>query len=256
MPIDVNVQELKPLKTFGDGPPGSGSILALKLLLQTLDNVVIVNSTGTATPFIRGTFIHAGLNAIGVARGLSRSLDKKTNAKVVVFAGDGATSIHLSSLVNTKEDILYICVNDCGYNLLDYSLKKALGFAREISHSATYAATACVAHPEDFISKLKKAAGMQGFRFIEILCPSPEGWGYEPSNTMEVGRVAVETGLWPLYEVESGSVALTKRPNRLEPVENFNHVQKKLAIPNDKLQSVQDLVNKNWKSLTDGKLPV
>ncbi len=257
MPIDVNVQELKPLKNFGDGPPGSGPMLALKLLLQTLDNVIIVNSTGTVTPFIKNVpFIHAGLNAISVGRGISRGLDKKSNAKVVVFAGDGATSMHMSSVLNSKEDLIYVCVNDCGYNLLDYSLKKNMGFAREVSHSAVYTATACVAHPEDFISKLKKASALPGFKFIEVLCPSPEGWGYEPSNTMEVGRVAVETGLWPLYEIENGNVNLTKRPNRLEPVENFNHVQKKLSIPTDKLQSVQEMVNRNWKALTDGKLPI
>ncbi|MBI4174197.1 MAG: hypothetical protein HY517_01005 [Candidatus Aenigmarchaeota archaeon] len=253
MPIDVNIAELKPLKNFGDGPPGSGSLLALKLLLETLDNVIIVNATGTVTPFVKNVpFIHAGTNAISVARGIS--LDRKSGAKVVVFAGDGATAIHLSSLLGTKENLLYICANDFFCTLIDSHVGRS--FAREVAHAAPYSATASVAHPEDFINKLKKAAAMQGFRFIEVLCPSPESWGYDPSNTMEVGRVAVETGIWPLYEVENSAVNLTKRPNRLEPVENFNHVQRKLVIPADKIQSVQEHVNRNWKALNDGKLPV
>lgn len=251
MPIDVNIDDLKPLKNFGDGPPGSGSLLALKILLQALDNIVIVNSTGTATPFINGVpSIHAGLNAISVATGVSRGMDKKANAKVVVFSGDGATAIHLASLLAAKDDLIYICVNNFGYNLIDYRLGRS--FAREVSHTAAYTATACIAHLEDYIAKLKKAQSMGGLRFIEVLCPSPESWGFDPSNLMEVGRVAVETGLWPLYEVENGVVNLTKRPNRLEPVEGFNHVQKKLAIPANKIQSVQDTVSKNWKALTDG----
>lgn len=253
MPIDVNVQELKPLKNFGDGPPGSGSILALKLLLETLDNVIIVNATGTVTPFVKNVpFIHAGLNAVSVARGIV--LDKKSNTKVVVFAGDGATAIHLASLLGTKENLIYVCANDFGCTLIDHRLGRT--FAREVAHSASYTATACVSYPEDYIAKLKKASAMQGFRFVEVLCPSPESWGYDPSNTIEVGRVAVETGIWTLYEVESGTVNLTKRPNRLESVENFNHVQKKLAIPADKIQAVQDQVNRNWKMLNDGRLPI
>ncbi|KHO47393.1 MAG: 2-oxoacid:ferredoxin oxidoreductase subunit beta [archaeon GW2011_AR5] len=257
MPIDVNVQELKSVKNFGDGPPGSGQMLALKLVLQTIDNIILVNSTGTATPFIRhAPFIHAGLNAVSVARGVAQGVekgtDKKPGTKVVVFAGDGATAISLASLTNVKEDVIYVCANDFGYNAMDY--KNERGLVRHVASSAAYCATACVSYPEDFISKLKKAGAMSGFRFIEVLCPSPESWGYEPSNTMEVGRIAVETGIWPLFEVEAGTVNLTKRPNRLEPVENFNHVQKKFQIPADKTHVVQETVNRQWKSLGDGKL--
>lgn len=257
MPIDVNMGELKPLKNFGDGPPGSGSILALKLLLQTLDNIILVNATGTPTPFIKSApFIHGGLNAAAVARGVTQGVekgtDKKPGTKVVVFAGDGATAISLASLAGAKEDVLYVCANDYFYNAMNYHLGRS--FAKQLAGTARYVATACVSHPEDFIAKLKKAQQLDGFRFIEVLCPSPESWGYEQSNTMEVGRVAVETGLWPLFEVENGTVNLTKRPNRLESVESFNHVQKKLKIPADKIQSVQESVNKQWKSLNDGKL--
>ena len=222
------------------------------LFRSTLDNIIIVNSTGASTPFIKGMpFIHAGLNAISVARGVSKGLDKKSSTKVIAFAGDGATAINLASVLNTKEELIYICVNDFGYNLIDHTLGRT--FSREVAHNAAYTATACVAHPEDYIAKLKKAHSMGGFRFIEVLCPSPELWGFDPSNMIEVGRVAVDTGLWPLYEIENGQVNLTKRPNRLEPVENFNHVQKKLKIEAGNIQSVQERVNKNWKMLTEGK---
>lgn len=250
MPIDVNVQELKQLQNFGDGCPGCGVVLAAKLLLQTVDNIILVNSTGSITPFLKSTpFVHAGLNAVSVAKGLAHGVEKGTEKrpgpKVVVFTGDGATALHLASLISTKEDILYVCANDYGYTSIDYYLGRS--FVPLLSN-ASYAATACVAHPEDYVAKLKKAAAIGGLRFIEVLCPCPVAWGYESSNTMEVGRVAVETGIWPLYEVENCSVNLTKRPNRLEPVEHFAQVQKKLPPAN------QEQVNARWKLLTEGRL--
>ncbi|HIG97616.1 MAG TPA: hypothetical protein HA230_04715 [Candidatus Aenigmarchaeota archaeon] len=245
MTIDVNVQELKPLKNFGDGCPGCGTLLGLKLLLQSLDNIVLVNATSSVTPFIKVNvpMIHAGLNAAAVARGVARSLDKKAGTKVVVYAGDGTTAASIASLMNSTEDIIYICANN-------QSNRMGSSYAAQLSHTA-YTATACVSHPQDYITKLKKAAAMPGFKFIDLLCPCPTAWGYEASNTMEVGRVAVETGVWPLYEIENGAANLTKRPNRLDTVEHFKQAQKNIAInPN-----TQEIVNKNWKSLTEGRVP-
>ncbi len=253
MPIDVNIQELKPLKNFGDGCPGCGSILALKLLLQSLDNFILVNATGSVTPFIKGVpFIHAGHNAVSVAKGVTHSVKGEKNPpKVVVFAGDGATAMNLNALMSS-DDVLYVCSNDFAYTAIDYPLKRS--FAKQLAHTAFYVATASVSYPQDYITKLKKAASMTGLRFIEVLAPCPVSWGYELSNTIEVGRVAVETGIYPIFEVENGVVNLTKRPNRLEPVEHFNQVQKRMQTKPDKIQETQNKINKEWKALTEGKL--
>ncbi|HLC68085.1 MAG TPA: thiamine pyrophosphate-dependent enzyme [archaeon] len=248
MPIDVNVAELKPLKNFGDGCPGCGTFLAMKLLLQTLDNVIIVNGTGSFTSYGRNLnvpFIHAGLNAAAVARGVARGGVGRT----VVFAGDGATAINIGALLHAKEDIIYICANDQGYNSINHRLDRT--FAKHLFNAA-YVATASVSFPQDFITKLKKASALPGLKFIDVLTPCPALWKYEPSNTIEVGRVAVETGIWPLYEIEDGAVALTKRPNRLEPVENFNHVQKSFHITKE--DGTQEKVAKSWKKLMEGHL--
>ncbi len=253
MPIDVNIQELKTLKNFGDGCPGCGSILALKLLLQSLDNFILVNATGSVTPFIKGVpFIHAGHNAVSVAKGVAHSVKGEKNPpKVVVFAGDGATAMNLGAMMG-PDNILYVCANDFAYTAIDHHIKRS--FAKQLAHTASYVATACVSYPQDYITKLKKAASMGGFRFVEVLAPCPVSWGYEPSNTVEVGRVAVETGVYPIFEVENDAVNLTKRPNRLEPVEHLNQVQKKMQIRPEKIQETQDKVNRKWKALTEGKL--
>ncbi len=247
MTTDVNLDELKETD-FSSDCVGCGMALGMKLLLQTLENMVIINATETPINTTKSSVINAGLNAAAVARGLARS----TDLTVVVFAGDGTTSTHLNSLINSKENVIYICANDRGYSCFDRKLEKT--FTKQLAGTTPYMATASVSHPEDFITKLKKAAATRGFKFIDLLCPSPEFWEYEPSNTVEVGRVAVETGIWPLYEVENGSVNLTKRPNRLEPVENFNHVQKKFAIKQENVDAVQNRINRNWKKLTDGRL--
>ena len=253
MPIDVNVQDLRPLKNFGDGCPGCGSILALKLLLQSLDNFILVNGTGSVTPFIKDVpFIHAGHNAVSVAKGIAQAVrDEKNQPKVVVFAGDGATAMNLNALMSS-DDILYVCANDFAYTAIDHQLKRS--FARQLAHTASYVATACVSYPHDYIAKLKKAASMTGLRYIEVLAPCPVSWGYESSNTIEVGRVTVETGIYPVFEVENDTVNLTKRPNRLEPVEHLNQVQKKMQIKPNQLQQTQDKVNRKWKALTEGRL--
>jgi pyruvate ferredoxin oxidoreductase beta subunit len=252
MAIDVNIAELKKINNFGDGCPGCATFLGMKLLLQTLDNIIIVNATGSFTTYgknLNVPFIHAGLNAAAVARGLAHSA---TGSKIVVFAGDGATSMNIGALLEAKEDIIYICANDRGYNTINYALEKS--FSKHLTHNASYIATASVSYPQDYITKLKKAATLQGFKFIDLLCPCPALWKYEPSNTIEVGRVAVETGLWPLFEFENGAVSLTKRPNRLEPVENFNHVQKRFHIGEVERHVVQERINRAWKQLVDGRL--
>ncbi len=246
--MDVNLDELKEVEFSGGSD--SGSTLGLKLLLQALDNVILVSSSdlkGLNIPFV-----HAGTNAVSVARGIARSLDPKVDTTVVVFAGDGSTSEHLNSLINATENILYVCANDQGYSCMDEKLGKS--FSKELVAGSAYLATATVSHPDDYIAKLKKAAATPGFKFIDLLCPSPEFWEFEPSNMIEVGRVAVETGLWPLFEIERGTVNLTKRPNRLEPVDIFNHVQKRFAIKEEDIEKVQEKTNRNWKRLTDGKI--
>ncbi len=251
--MDVNLDELKEVN-FSGGCAGCGSTLGLKLLLQTLNNVIIVNA-GSQTDIgksLNVPFIHAGTNAVAVARGIARSLDPKSETNVVVFAGDGATSMNLNAVVNATENIIYICANDQGYSSLDRKLGKS--FSKELVATSKYLATASVSHPDDYIAKLRKAATINGFKFIDLLCPSPDFWGFESSNMIEVGRVAVETGLWPLYEVERNTVTLTKRPNRLEPIENFNHVQKRFAIKEDDIEKAQEKTNRNWKRLTDGKI--
>mgnify|MGYP001608400463 CR=1 FL=1 len=105
---------------------------------------------------------------------------------------------------------------------------------------------------EDFISKLRKVFSKTGFKFIDLLAPCPVLWNYDPSNTVEVGRVATESLFWPLYEVD-GSVAVTKIPPKIEPIQSYIDMLK-MSLSNEDAQAMQDYVNKRWKALNEGKV--
>jgi pyruvate ferredoxin oxidoreductase beta subunit len=239
---------------------GCGAMIGLKLALQVIDNCILVNSTGCISltgKYVKVPFVHAGLNAAAVARGISSSLEQKAkNEKeisVLVYAGDGATRMNLQSLLSTKEDIIYICYNNYGFSSIGYTgIEKPL--AKQLAFAANYVATSSVAFPDDFIKKLQKSKTKDGLKFIELLAPCPIEWGFDTSNTIEISRLAVETGFWPLYEIEDNTLNLTKRPIRLEPVERYFELLKGFKLTNEQIQPLQVKINKDWKLLTEGKI--
>jgi pyruvate ferredoxin oxidoreductase beta subunit len=96
------------------------------------------------------------------------------------------------------------------------------------AHKIPYLATASIAYPRDFIAKVKRAKHSKGFRFIHVMapCPEPTGWDYPPSQTIAIARLAVETGLWRLFEVENGGKRrVTYKPKKRKPVADFVNMQ-------------------------------
>jgi len=78
-----------------------------------------------------------------------------------------------------------------------------------IAHGVPYVATASVGYPHDLYNKLQKAKNIKGFRFIHIHAPCPPGWRFEPQYTARIAKLAVETGLWILYEYQDGKLTLS-----------------------------------------------
>lgn len=232
---------------------GCGSILGLKFVLQALerlDNVILVTSPGEAS-FLAKSGLRVSVvnsrNPAATARGLAVATDKL----IIVYAGDGFTEMTLPSVLEIRENVLYICYNNLGYSLL--GSQKIRSFAGHFAGRSAYAATASVAYYEDFIAKLKKCLLLSGMRFIDLLAPCPALWKYEPSNTIEVGRIATESLVWPLYEITDAGVAVTKVPAKAETVQQFLDVLRIKKSEQD-LQKEQDMVNKRWKALNEGKI--
>jgi pyruvate ferredoxin oxidoreductase beta subunit/2-oxoisovalerate ferredoxin oxidoreductase beta subunit len=97
------------------------------------------------------------------------------------------------------------------------------------AHRIPYFATVSVSHPEDFVRKLEIAKGMRGFRMLHYFCPCPTGWKADSRHMAELGRLAVETGVFPLYEVYDGLRYVINHPPTWRPMHDYLKLQGRFA---------------------------
>ena len=98
-----------------------------------------------------------------------------------------------------------------------------------MAHGIPYVATASVANLRDLEFKVTKAMGIHGARYIHIHVPCPLGWGSAPADTIKVARLAVESGLFPLFEAEHGEITGRTTIRRRVPVTEYLQLQKRFA---------------------------
>jgi pyruvate ferredoxin oxidoreductase beta subunit len=98
-----------------------------------------------------------------------------------------------------------------------------------MAHRIPYVATASVANLRDLERKVDYAMGIHGARYIHILVPCPLGWGSAPADTIRIARLAVETGLFPLFEAHDGEVTARTPIRRKLPVADYLRLQKRYA---------------------------
>jgi pyruvate ferredoxin oxidoreductase beta subunit/2-oxoisovalerate ferredoxin oxidoreductase beta subunit len=231
---------------------------------------------------IKANIVHTLFAAASAtATGIRAALDSegKHHVHVVILAGDGGTfDIGLQALsgaASRGENILYFVNNNGAYmnTGVQTSTATPYGVATTTSpgvnykhtfpkdlmgiiaaHNLPYAATASLAYLEDFRTKVKKARDLQGFRLIMIDGPCPAGHKYEPSQSIQVARLAVETRLFPLFEVERQAYNITYRPKQAVPVKDCLKLQGRFKIlfrdgNEQMLKDVQDYVNEQWMRL-------
>ena len=235
-------------------------------------------------PFIHNAFENSAATISGVEaafKGLQRAgkipADKKM--KFVAFGGDGGTyDIGLQSLSGAMErghDMVYVCYDNGAYmnTGIQRSSATPLGAWATTSevgsdqkgkiqrrkdltsiiadHGVPYAAQASVSHWRDLTTKAEKAFAVDGPAFLNVLSPCPRGWRTVPGKSIELAKAGVQTGYWPLFEVENGVWRQTvKVPNR-KPVEEFLKPQgrfKHLFAPENAelLAAVQQGVDEYW----------
>lgn len=179
-------------------------------------------------PVMASTFASASAAATGLAW-VAQLNGEKT--RVVCFAGDGGTFdigfATLSATAERNEDVLYICYDNEIYGNTGGQRSSAtpLGASTTTTptgktvrkkdvlgilaaHGVPYVATISLAHPEDALRKLQFALDARGFRFLHVLSPCPTGWKSEPGEGIELVRLAVRSGLYPVYEVFDGERAV------------------------------------------------
>ena len=230
---------------------------------------VFVNAAGCMTllsvyPFtpFRGGWLYASMgSAAAGAQGVRDALDilrekgritADEDMTAVVLAGDGSTygmgMSANSAAIERGLDFLYICYDNEGYGNTgqQYSAATPRGaktatsahgfsgdkkdlFAIWAAHRPAYLATVIGAEPLDLAKKIERAARMKGPRLIMALAPCPTGWDFDPKETVEIGRLAVRTGVWPLKEFVGGRVVHTRIPRPRVPVEEYLRTQGRFA---------------------------
>ena len=191
-----------------------------------------------------------------MASGIAAALRAKRRDDVTVIAqgGDGATVDIgfgcLSGMFERNDDVLYLCYDNEAYMNTGIQRSGATPpFARTnttqavgehpgnpigngknvpriaLAHGIPYVATASVADLHDLERKVTKAIGVRGARYIHVHVPCPLGWGSDPAHTMKVARLAVESGLFPLFEAEFGKVICSTPIRRKVPVERYLELQ-------------------------------
>ncbi len=268
--------------------PGCGATLAMRYALKALGpkTVLVVPAccwsvidgplpySATAVPLYHTAFETAASAATGVKAGLEMQGDTETN--VVAWAGDGGTfDIGLQALsgaAERDEDIMYFCYDNEAYMNTGIQRSSATPFGawttttpkenpkREhkkniieilAAHRVPYIATATVAFPEDFIGKVRKAMTIKGFRFMHILSPCPPGWKSEPDASIRLSRLAVESKIFPLLEIENGVYyRLTYEPKGLRVKEYYALQERFKHLNEQELDLVQRFVDEEWRRMT------
>ena len=218
--------------------PGCPATMALRTVIKALGTNVIMCVPACCTSVIESLWPKTSFNipvmniafeaAAAGASGVQAALRKqgKEDTTVLAWAGDGGTydiGIQaLSGAIERGTNFIYICYNNQIYSNTGIQRSGATPygawttttvtgkteFRKEFgdiirAHHPPYAAQACVSYPEDLFNKVKKAKSIKGPKFIEIMAPCPPGWRFSMERTVEMGRLAVETGAWALYEYEN-----------------------------------------------------
>jgi pyruvate ferredoxin oxidoreductase beta subunit len=234
------------------------------------------------TPWIHVAFENTAAVASGIESGIRILMEKgkieKKEINIVGVAGDGGTSdIGLQALSGALErghKMMYICLDNEAYmntgiqrsSSTPYGAftttsppgKKSIGQSTwkkdmpkiAAAHNIPYVATACPSYPYDLFNKIKKAKMAKGPSYIHILCVCPTGWRIPSEKAIEYGRLAVRSGVFPLYEVENGTYKITFKPESLIPVSEYLKGQGRFRHLTDReIDEIQKRVNKEWEKL-------
>lgn len=248
--------------------PGCGQALAARLVTEAAGpDVLIANATGclevftTAWPSTawRVPWMHSLFeNAPAIASGMEAALKAQGRpTKVIAMGGDGGTFDigfqALSGMLERNHNVLYVCYDNEAYmntgiqrssstphaamtttspsgklRMGKRHLKKDL-VSIIAAHHIPYAATASVAYPSDIRKKVRRGLEIEGAAFIHIHSPCPLGWGHDGALSIEVARLAVQSGLFPLIEMERGEVVAAMALRNVRPVSDYLKLQERFA---------------------------
>lgn len=266
-------------------------VLGEKTVFVNAAGCMTLLATWPFTPF-RGSWLYTAMaSAPAGAQGVRDALDilieqgripADEDLDAVVLTGDGAAyGMGLSATSGAIErglDFVYLCYDNEGYGNTGQQFSGATphaartatstgiaghtGYKKDLfsiwtAHRPAYVATVVGSEPLDLARKVQKARGLSGPRLILALAPCPTGWGYDPELSVDVGKLAVQTGIWPLKEYVDGRVVHTKVPKSRRPVEDYLSLQGRFAHlfeprrQDELLDELQGRVDTYWNNVTD-----
>jgi pyruvate ferredoxin oxidoreductase beta subunit len=241
--------------------------IAVRNILEALEGkCFVVNPTGCleiissqygrnawGVPYIHPLFDNAAAVACGISEAL-KVLGREDEGEVVVLAGDGATAdigLTLHGMFDRNHDVIYICLDNEAYQNTGHQQsaltplgeattttpagKLMLGkigrkkdmVAIALAHGSPYVATSSAVLPADIRRKVKKAAKIEGAKYIQIHCPCVTGWGIDGKDVVKVGNLAIETALYPIVEFENGKLLTVRKVKERKPVEEYLKIQRR-----------------------------
>lgn len=265
---------------------GCGQALAARLVQDASgENTIACVATGCLEVFSspypdpawRVPFLHSLFeNAAAVASGVEaayRALNKGP-VNIIAQGGDGSTADigfqAISGMFERGHNVLYVCYDNEAYMNTGVQRSSFTPYGARTSttpmgnktrkknlpliaadHGIPYVATATVDDFRDLQHKVKTALSIEGPKYIHILAPCPLGWGHHGELTVEICRLAKDTGLFPVYEIVDGKVTNVKKVPIKKPVEEylkpqgrFRHLFKK-GVPTDEVEEIQKIANEN-----------
>ena len=275
---------------------GCGEAIALRHIMKAAGpKTIVAMSTGCMevvstpypetswqVPWVHCAFENNSAVASGVRAALDAKGDKETN--VIAIGGDGASfDIGFGALSGALErgtKFTYICTDNEAYMNTGIQRsgatfpfqatttspagkvipgkqepKKPLPFI-VAAHGCKYVATASVMNLLDLNKKVKKALATPGPSFITVFVPCIPGWKIDSSATMDIARKAMDTNIYPLYEIEDGVLKITQKPSEKKPVEDYLMTQGRFKhLQPEHVKKIQEYVDARWKFIeeNDGK---
>jgi pyruvate ferredoxin oxidoreductase beta subunit len=203
-------------------------------------------------PWIHSLFENSAAVASGVEAAL-KYMGKKDGITVIAQGGDGGTADiglqALSGMFERNHDVLYICYDNGAYMNTGYqrsgltpfdaytttspSGKESFGNNRPkkympeiaMAHRIPYTAVSSAGYPIDLQKKVKKAMTIKGAKYLQVDVPCVPGWKYEPKYSVRLAQLAVQTGLYPLFEAEYDKIISVKKISKKVPVEEYLKLQ-------------------------------
>jgi pyruvate ferredoxin oxidoreductase beta subunit/2-oxoisovalerate ferredoxin oxidoreductase beta subunit len=283
----LNAAERDYFKPGHLGCPGCGAAIAIKFALKALGEKIIMvipascasiivgpyPQSAVSVPILHTAFATAGAAASGVRAALDMKGDSETT--VLSWAGDGGTFDigfqSLSGAVERNEDCIFVCYDNEAYMNTGVQRSSSTPFGVRTTttpgrdwkktrkknimetmaaHRIPYAATASIAFPEDLIAKFKKAKEKRGgSRFIHIFASCATGWGAPSDMSVKIARLAVQTNIFPLYEIEDGTRYTLNYKGDCR-VEDYLQTQGRFKhLGEEDISQIQGMVAEDWRNL-------